>query len=177
MGSTLVDGFERFRLRPFQTSTTYKNLKENGEGVFHITDDVLLMAKAAIGATVEAPTFAANRVAGRVLSGACRYYEFRVVAEEESKGPAAFLVESVAVGRLRDFLGFNRAKHAVIEAAILATRLHILPLELILSEYDKLRIVVAKTAGPDETEAFHLLDAFVQSAVNARRNTDGLTRS
>ncbi len=40
----------RFVLRPFHTSTTYHNLKARGEGVFHVTDDVLLLAQTAIGA-------------------------------------------------------------------------------------------------------------------------------
>ncbi len=39
----------RFVLRPFRTSTTYRNLKAHGEGVLHITDDVLLLARTAIG--------------------------------------------------------------------------------------------------------------------------------
>ena len=39
----------RFVLRPYQTSTTYRNLKATGEGVLHVTDDVFLMARAAIG--------------------------------------------------------------------------------------------------------------------------------
>ena len=40
----------RFVLRPFHTSTTYHNLKARGEGVLHVTDDVLLLAQTAIGA-------------------------------------------------------------------------------------------------------------------------------
>ena len=34
----------------------------------------------------------------------------------------------------REFFGFNRAKHAVLEAAILATRVELLPADEILSE-------------------------------------------
>ena len=45
--------FSRFVLRPFRTSLTYRNLKEHGEGVLHVTDDVLLLAQTAIGATVD----------------------------------------------------------------------------------------------------------------------------
>src|SRR5690606_15080962 len=36
-------------LRPYHTSTTYANLKRTGEGVFHVTDDVLMIARAAVG--------------------------------------------------------------------------------------------------------------------------------
>ena len=71
----------RFVLRPFRSSTTYQNLKARGEGVFHVTDDVLLMAQTAIGAApAPAPaTRAADVIAGQILTDACRYYEFRVV--------------------------------------------------------------------------------------------------
>ena len=41
--------FDRFVLRPYRSSTTYRNLKALGEGVLHVTDDVLLLARAAIG--------------------------------------------------------------------------------------------------------------------------------
>ena len=51
---------------------------------------------------------------------------------------------------MRDFFGFNRAKHAVVEAAILATRLHLLPLAEVAAEFTKLRVIVGKTGGPDE---------------------------
>ena len=66
------------------------------------------------------------------------------------------------MGRLNDFLGFNRAKHAVLEAAILATRVHLLKREHIMQEYERLQIPVEKTAGAAELEAFALLRDFVQ---------------
>ena len=42
MGPKLVRDPGRFVLRPYKTSTTYRNLKSLGEGVLHVTDDVLL---------------------------------------------------------------------------------------------------------------------------------------
>jgi hypothetical protein len=59
--------------------------------------------------------------------------------------------------------GFNRAKHAVLEAAILATRTHLIPPAEIEKEFERLRVIVNKTAGPQETEAFALLEAHVRS--------------
>ena len=66
--------------------------------------------------------------------------------------------------RLPRLIGFNRAKHAVIEAAILATRVHLLPHEEILAEFDRLSVPVEKTAGQAEAKAFELLRAHVQQA-------------
>ena len=123
-------------LRPFRTSTTYRNLKARGEGVLHVTDDVLLLARTAIGPEVERRDPAGRRRprAGSCVD-ACRYYEFRVVDLDDRDERTTIVAETVAEGRLRDFFGFNRAKHAVVEAAILATRTALLPLEEILAEY------------------------------------------
>jgi hypothetical protein len=60
-------------------------------------------------------------------------------------------------------MGFNRAKHAVLEAAILATRTHLLPADQIRDEYARLQIIVDKTAGPREREAMALLTDYVRS--------------
>ena len=64
-------------------------------------------------------------------------------------------------GTLRDFFGFNRAKHAVIEAAILATRIGILPAAEIRSELERLAAPVEKTAGEQERRAFAFLQDYI----------------
>lgn len=148
-----------FVLRPYRSSTTYRNLKAGGAGVFHITDDVLLLARTAIGAALDPPpaTIPARAVLGRVLADACRYYEFRPIVVDDIDERTTVLVETLAEGRIRDFLGFNRAKHAVVEAAILATRTAFLPLSEILEEFQKFTVIVDKTGGPAEREALDLL--------------------
>ena len=65
-------------------------------------------------------------------------------------------------GRRREFLGFNRARHAVLEAAILATRTHLIPAEQIREELARLQVIVDKTAGPREHEAMTLLTEHVR---------------
>jgi uncharacterized protein len=158
MGPRVEPSMRRFVLRPFRTSTTYQNLKAHGEGVLHVTDDVLLLARTAIGVPVEAPTRAADVVAGRILVESCRYYEFRLIDLDDRDDRTTLVAETVAEGRLRDFFGLNRAKHAVVEAAILATRTTFLPLEEIFADYRKLSLLVEKTGGPPEHEAFTLLN-------------------
>ena len=66
-------------------------------------------------------------------------------------------------GVRREFLGFSRARGAVIEATILATRTRILPIDEILAEYRRLQVIVDKTAGPVEREAMAMLTEFVRS--------------
>ena len=67
-------------------------------------------------------------------------------------------------GRQRDFFGFNRGKHAVVEAAILATRVAFLPRDDVLAEFRKLAVLVDKTGGPRERAAFTLLHRYVHEA-------------
>jgi hypothetical protein len=158
MGPMVDETMNRFVLKPFRTARTYQNLKQHGEGVLHVTDDVLLLARTALGPVDPPPTlFPAQRVKGFVVQDACRYYEFRVQRIEDKKERTRIEVDVVHAGRLRDFFGFNRAKHAVLEAAILATRTDFLPLAEIEAEYRKLEVIVAKTGGPAETQAFAFL--------------------
>jgi hypothetical protein len=160
----------RFILKPYRTSTTYRNLKARGEGVLHVTDDVLLLARTAIGVPVEAEaaTRPAEVVAGRILVESCRYYEFRVIDFDDRSERTNLVAETLAEGRFRDFFGFNRAKHAVVEAAILATRVSFLPLEEIFADYQKLAPLVEKTGGPAEREAFSLLTRHLHEAARQR---------
>lgn len=162
MGPIVDAAMQHLILRPFASADTYRNLCQHGEGVLHVSDDVLLLARAALGKVEPAPPmFAAARVKGWVLADACRYYEFRVVSIDNREERICIEAEVVHAGRLRDFFGFNRAKHAVVEAAILATRTAFLPPDEIAAEFRKLKTIVAKTGGAQEMEAFAFLEEFV----------------
>lgn len=157
--------------RPFQTSQTYRNLKVRPYGVFHVVDDVLLLARAAVGMLDEPPaTIPAKRVPGRVLAGACRWFEFEVDSLDDRLERTEIATKIVHTETLRDFFGFNRAKHAVLEAAILATRIHLLPADEIVREFERLRSPVEKTAGPREREAFEFLRLYVEAATSTRND-------
>jgi hypothetical protein len=169
MGPRVEGDFRRFTLRPFPTSNTYRNLLRHPEGVLHVTDDAFLLAKAAVGAVgAFPPVRPAERVRGVVLADSCRHFEFRVKSVDDSAERVTIEAEVVHAGRTRDFFGFNRAKHAVVEAAILATRLHILPLAEVAAEFRRLRVIVGKTGGPDEEAAMDLLEAKLRDAEATR---------
>ena len=168
MGPKLGRDPRRFVLRPYRASTTYRNLKATGEGVLHVTDDVLLLARAAIGLLPRPESRPTSIVRGRVLATTGRYHEFRVVDLEDRADRATILVESVAEGQLGPLFGLNRAKHAVVEAAILATRLDFLPPAEVLSEYTRLAVPIDKTGGPDERLAFGLLIAHAREQAATR---------
>lgn len=158
----------RFLLKPYRDSATHALLKRTGVGVLHVADDVLTLARATLGTLDHASLKwrPADRVEGWIWLDACRYLEFRVLDCDESEPRARFLVETVASGVLREFFGFHRARHAVLEAAILATRVRLLPAEHLLAEFDRLRVPVEKTAGPREREAFRILEDAVRAALD-----------
>ncbi len=165
MGPIVDQEFTSFLFRPFQTSTTFSNLKRTRCGVFHVTDDVGMIAKAAVGKLIELPEILhAQRIKGSILSNACRWYEFEVVSIDDSQPRSEIQTKVVNAGRLRDFFGLSRAKHAVLETAILATRLHLLKRQEIEENLKHYKIIIEKTAGPAERAAYqfliHHIDAF-----------------
>ena len=167
MGPRTDRALSRLVLRPYRTSQTYHNLKQHGEGVFHVTDDVELIARAAVGELREMPQLIdAGQVEGFIVADACRWFAFRVLRLDDSAERTTIECQVVDCGTLRDFLGFNRAKHAVVEAAILATRIGILPPEQIRDEMQRLAIPVEKTAGEQERRAFAILQLYLDSKLN-----------
>ncbi len=167
MGPLVDEQMSQFVLRPYLTSTTYANLKRTNQGVLHVTDDVEMIARAAIKRLNPPPKFAkARKVRGVVIADACRWYEFKVAKLDDRAQRSTITCDVVGRGRIRDFFGFNRAKHAVIEAAVLATRLEFLPAEQVCEEFRRLAVLVDKTAGQQERRAFQLLDEFVGELLN-----------
>ena len=166
MGPIVDETMKQLVLRPYQTSTTFQNLKRSGQGIFHVTDDVVLLAQTAIGAPDPMPRLTpAAAFEGQILADACRWYAFRVRSLDDSRERSEIVADVVERGSLRDFFGFNRAKHAVLEAAILATRVALLPAGEIQDQFEKLEVLVKKTGGPQEHRAFALLNDHVRRSL------------
>ena len=70
----------------------------------------------------------------------------------------------------RQWSGFNRARHAVVEAAIVATRADFLPIPEMLDDMARLSSPVEKTGGDREREAFSLLENHVREAAMRRKD-------
>jgi len=145
-------------VKPFVETTTFKNLEATGVAVVNLTDDVMLFAAAAV-------------VRGVVLEAACSWREVRVEALDATPPRARIATRVMHRGFRREFLGFNRARHAVLEAAILATRTHLLPPEQIRDEFARLQVIVDKTAGPRERDAMALLSDYVRRAPRPEQST------
>jgi uncharacterized protein len=155
-------GDERIVLKPFLETTTFRNLSATGAAVVNLTDDVMLFAQGAISSP-QFPSLPASVVRGVVLEAACSWRELEVLQIDATPPRSRIDTRVVHQGARREFIGFNRARHAVLEAAILATRTHLIPAEQIQDEFVRLQVIVDKTAGPREQEAMELLTQHVRS--------------
>jgi hypothetical protein len=151
----IADG-EGWIIAPFKPSTTHDNLRENPYAVANFIDDVLIIAGCLTG-NRDWPTRLAAQIPGRVLEAALFHAELKVESVEEDEQRPRFSCKIIHQENHAPFKGFNRAEAAVLEAAILSTRLHMLPRDKIERELAYLQIAVEKTAGPREHEAWKLL--------------------
>ena len=148
----IADG-EGWIIAPFRPSTTLDNLHAVPFAVANYTDDVRVFAGCLTG-RADWPTVAANRVPVRRLAASLAHAELAVAQITEDAQRPRFHCRIVHTAAHAPFQGFNRAQAAVIEAAILASRLDFLPREKVEGEVAALKSAVEKTAGPAELEAW-----------------------
>ena len=160
--------FDALHFRPFPGSVTYENLKRTRCGVFHVVDDVLLLVQTALDLPHDPPAVeTAAVIDGDVLLDCCRWYEFEIDSIHETGERPLMIGRCVHTGRRRYSLGFYRARHAVIEATIAATRLQFLPIADVRAELERCQTRVDKTGGPREQLALRLVRNYVEARTTA----------
>lgn len=152
---------DRLVVKPFLDTTTFRNLRDTRCAVVNLTDDVRIFVRAAL-LHADAPTVPASAVRGVVLAGACSWREVEVISIDDTPPRSRIETRVVHHGSRSEFLGFNRARHAVLEATILATRLHLIPHAEIRKQVDALGVLVDKTAGPREEEAWAMVSGYLR---------------
>lgn len=140
-------------IAPFRPSITLDALDATGRAVVNLTDDARLFAGCLTGRR-DWPLVPATSIAGMRLAGCLAHWEVAVVKVEDDPVRPRIQCRIVHEEAHRPFAGHNRAAAAVIEAAILCSRLHLLPWEKIEREMAYLAIAVEKTAGVREREAW-----------------------
>jgi hypothetical protein len=148
----IADG-DGWIIAPFRPSTTLDNLIAVPFAVANYTDDVRIFAGCLTGRQ-QWPTAASDAVPVPRLARALAHAELAVVDVTESEHRPRFHCAVVHHGLHAPFEGFNRAKASVVEAAILVSRLHMLPREKVEAEIAYLEIAIGKTAGANEIEAW-----------------------
>lgn len=143
-------------LAPFKPSQTLDNLLRDRCAVINYTDDVRVFAGSLCG-RYDWPVCAAEKIDGLRLQYSLAHVE--VVIDEVRDDPLRPRLTGRRVFEQvhAPFAGFNRAQAAVIEAAILVSRLDRLPRQKIEQEIAYLEIAVSKTAGEREHEAWSWL--------------------
>ncbi|MGF1642326.1 MAG: DUF447 domain-containing protein [Thiotrichales bacterium] len=141
---------------PFKPSTTLDNLQRDGVAVINQTDDVRVYAGCVTGRR-DWPTHPAEILNAPRLADCLAHTEIAVDHIEDDVLRPRFYCRIVHQANHHPFQGYNRAQAAVIEAAILATRLGMLEREKIVREIQYLSIAIERTAGPLELEAWEWL--------------------
>lgn len=143
-------------IAPFRPSTSLDNLLRTERAVVNLTDDVRVFAGALTGRR-DWPVRRAEKIEGYVLDAALAHRELELadIKEDAVRPELTFRVVHEAMHTA--FRGFNRAQAAVLEAAVLVSRLHMLPPEKIAAEIAYLTIAIEKTAGDRERQAWNWL--------------------
>jgi uncharacterized protein len=157
-------GDEIIVIKPYRGTRTLRNLEATGAAVVNLTDDILLFTQAALE-DPHPPTRRAAAIDGAILADACSWREVTVEAIEAGGPRARVTTRVVERGAGHEFLGFNRARHAVLEASIIASRARRLPADEIRAELARLQVLVDKTAGPREREAMELVRRRVRADI------------
>jgi hypothetical protein len=155
-------------ISPYKPSATLENILATENAVLSLTDDVRVFAGALTGRKTWSLT-AAAKVYGFRLVDTLAHKELKLVKVEDDELRPQLFLEVVYEAQHASFQGFNRAQAAVIELAVLVSRLKRLPMEKIQQEMDYLRIAIDKTAGDRELEAWSWLTEAVsnhQAALN-----------
>jgi len=143
-------------LAPFKPSATLNNLLRTGTATINYTDDVRIFAGCITGRR-DWPTVPTEVIKGVRLENCLTHNEVRVKTHQQNDIRPKFYCETVFEQTHQPFHGYNRAQSAVIELAILASRLHMLPEEKIQHEIEYLTIGFDKTAGDREHQAWEWL--------------------
>ncbi len=162
-------GNDELIILPFRPSTTLNNLLESQAAVINYCNDVRVFAGCLTGRR-DWELKPAEKINGKVLVNTLAHVEVELLRVEEDETRPKLFCKAVHSVNHAPFTGFNRAQYAVLEAAILISRLKMLPLEKIESEINYLRIGLEKTAGEPELEAWGWLMAVIEEYKHEVKN-------
>ena len=160
----LIREGEDFVLAPFRPSPTIANLTERPYFAASAPSDVRVIAGVVTGRR-DWPVVDCEKIPGKRLAECFGHAEFEVASVEDDESRPRYRGRMVHAQSHVPFIGYNRAQAAVLEAAVLSTRLHMLEPAKILSEMTYLAIAIAKTAGPREREAWGWIEDKVAAAL------------
>ncbi|MEM5294968.1 DUF447 domain-containing protein [Burkholderia sp. JPY481] len=161
---------ERIILSPFRPSVTLDNIVATRSAVLNFTTDVRIFAGCVTHYATDWPTVAASRVASVRLAESLAHAELELDELQDDKERPVLAMKCVHRENHAPFAGFNRAQSAVVEGAILVSRLFMLPADKVDREMAYLQIAIDKTAGDNERTAWGWL---VAAVARYRANLEG----
>jgi hypothetical protein len=153
---------EGYLIMPYRPSTTLDNLLETHHAVINYCDDVRIFAGCMTGRH-DWPLCPAEKIPGMYVADTLAHIELELAHFENDAVRPKLYCRAVHTISHAPFQGFNRAQFSVLEAAILVSRLEVLPWNKIESELAYLRIGLEKTAGERELQAWNWLMERVDS--------------
>lgn len=151
MGISQQDGYTI--IAPFRPSTTLDNITASKTAVVNYCADVRIFSGCLAGRQ-NFPSVATGKIKGSYLAKALAHSELEMVRIQNDKLRPQLFCKPLQEINHAPFQGFNRAQAAVLEAAILLSRVHLLPPQKVRVELEYLQIAIDKTAGPDELQAW-----------------------
>ncbi len=149
-------------VRPFRDTQTCRNLLAVRRGVANFSDNALAYVQCGLYGDV-LQHFPAGSIPGVVMEDACSWLELAVTSDGGDDERAEFQCRVLSKGWQRDFLGFCRAANAVIEAAIMATRLTFLDSGKVAEDLNRYMKIVSKTGGEKEKQAIQLVQDYIRN--------------
>lgn len=160
MGIHVLDN--QYIILPFRPSKTLDNILHTQAAVINYCDDVRIFAGCLTGRR-DWPMQKTEKINGLYLSHALTHVELGLTGVEDDLVRPKLFCQPVHTVSHAPFKGFNRGQYAVLEAAILVSRLGMLPMSKIQTEIDYLRIGLEKTGGEREVEAWQWLMQVIES--------------
>lgn len=143
-------------IAPFRPSSSLENLLRTGRAVVNATDDVRIFA-GCLTDRRDWPVRRAEQIDGWVLDAALTHRELELLSVKDDDMRPELTFQVIHEVLHAPFRGFNRAQAAVLEAAVLVSRLHMLHIGKIETEIQYLSIAIDKTAGEAERMAWNWL--------------------
>lgn len=154
-------------IAPYKPSTTLDNILATKCAVMNLADDVRVFAAALtyrkFANRKAGELVPANKIKGFRLADCLAHVELELVELRDDAIRPQLFMKKVAEFNHKPFAGFNRAQAAVIELAVLVSRLHILPKNKIMLEIEYLKIAMDKTAGEREMQAWVWLTEAIEN--------------
>ena len=154
-------------ISPYIPSKTLINLEATKCAVVNYTDDTSFFVDCIIG-NKKFKKKKCKNFSGFFLEDCFGYEQVKVKKIIKNKLRPTFVCEIDKSFHIKNYEGHNRAKASIIEACILASRVHLLGKKKILNELNYLSIAVEKTAGSLEKKSWKKILNYINKKIDEK---------